>query len=70
MTNDRLIKLRHRQPVRLFDSKEKLFHQIQINPSTHFICWQRWVSKDRRNWIKWNDCLTLKEALSITFENN
>lgn len=70
MKNDRLIKLRHRESVRLFDSKEKLFHHIQINPGTNFICWQRWVSKDKQNWIKWNDCLTLKEALSITFNNN
>jgi len=68
MHTERLIKLRNRQPVTLWDTNEKLFHRIQLNKTTPFICWERWVSRNKTNWIKWNECLTLREALSITFK--
>lgn len=65
MTPETLTKLRNRQPLRLFDKSEKLFQTIQLNRSTSFICWQRFVSKDRKNWQHWNECLSLKEVNQI-----
>lgn len=67
---ERLLSLRHRQNVRLFDSKEKMFHHIQLNKTTPFICWERWVSKDKQNWVQWNSCLSLKDVMSIKFNHN
>lgn len=65
MTPETLMKLRNRQPLRLFDKSEKLFHTIQLNRSTSFICWQRFVSRDRKNWTKHNETLTLKDVNQI-----
>ena len=60
-----LNKLRHRQRVTVFDHKEKLFTAIQINKKESFICFQRLVSKDKRNWTEWNKYLTLKDCKQI-----
>ena len=65
MKAETLTKLRNREPLRLFDTSEKTFHTIQLNRSTSFVCWQRFVSKDRRNWTKQNECLTLSEVNQI-----
>ena len=71
MHTERLIKLRNRQPVTLWDTNEKLFHRIQLNKTNPlYRDWERWVSRNKTNWIKWNECLTLREALSITFKKN
>lgn len=59
-------KLRDKENLRLFDSKERLFIQLQINKKEKgFICWQKYVSKDRRNWIKHNDYLSLRDCWNI-----
>lgn len=56
-------KLRDKEVVNFFDSKNKLFIKFQINKKeTKFIYWQRFVSKDRRNWTEWNRYLSLKET--------
>ena len=60
-----LNKLRHRQRVTVFDHKEKLFTSIEINKKESFICFQRFVSKDKRNWIEWNKNLSLKDCKQI-----
>ena len=60
-----LNKLRHRQRVTVFDHKEKLFTAIQINEKESFVCFQRFVSKDKQNWIEWNKNLSLKDCKQI-----
>ena len=60
-----LNKLRHRQRVTVFDHKEKLFTAIQINKKESFICFQRLVSKDKRNWTEWKKNLSLKDCKRI-----
>lgn len=61
----RVNKLRNRESVTLWDSSQKLFIRIQLNKSDNRICWQRFVSTNRRNWTKWNDYLRLKDVVSI-----
>jgi hypothetical protein len=58
-------KLRNKESVRLWDTSEKLFHHIQLNKKEKFICWERWVSKDRRNWVNWNLYLSLKDIKNL-----
>lgn len=58
-------KLRDRQPVKLFNSADKVFTQIQLNRKASVICWERWVSKDRKNWVNVNLYLSLKDVASI-----
>ncbi len=43
----------------------KCFFKIQLNPTTKSICWQRFVSKDKHNWIKLNECLSLRDVHHI-----
>lgn len=58
------LKLEEKRPIRLFDSKTKEFVQIQINrESPEF--WQRYVSKDKKFWIKINEQLNLEEVREV-----
>lgn len=58
------LKLEEKRPIRLFDSKTKEFVQIQINrESPEF--WQRYVSKDKKFWIKINEQLNLGEVREV-----
>ena len=57
--------LRNRENLRLFDTKEKIFIHLQLNKKEKRVCWQRYVSKDRRNWIKHNDYLSLRDCWNI-----
>lgn len=64
--NNQIKTLRDRHSLKLFDRKEKLFIHLQLNKKeTGFICWQRFVSKDRRNWKEWNSYLSLKDCWNI-----
>jgi len=63
-----LLPLRNGQPLDLFDSTNKLFVKFQLNRAEKFICWKRYVSKDRRNWICWNEFLSLKDIDSFIKE--
>ena len=65
MTKEQLSKLRNKKPLRLFSKKNKLFVHIQINTKEKFICWERWVSKDRVNWTNWNMYLSLKDVRKV-----
>jgi len=60
--------LRHKDSMLMFNTKEKTFVKIQLNPTSERICWQKYISKDKRNWIKWNECLSLKEVLDVRAE--
>jgi hypothetical protein len=64
-TTETIKTLRHGNPLNMFDRKEKLFVKIQLNRQEKFICWQRFVSKDRRNWINWNKYLSLKDVMQV-----
>lgn len=64
MKTETLQKLRHGKPLRLlkpYNNQGKSFFHIQLNKKADFICWQRFVSKDKQNWIKLNDCLSLHD---------
>lgn len=63
---DKIIKnLRDGGHLRFFDRKEKLFVQIQLNKKEKRICWERWVSKDKLNWVNWNYYLNLRSVLQV-----
>lgn len=59
-------KLRNKESISLlkdYDGRGKHFFKIQLNKDV--IAWERYVSKDRRNWIKLNSCLTLREVVNF-----
>ncbi len=58
-------RLRNRESIKWFDKKERLFIRIQLNKTDNRICWERWVSKDRNNWVNWNLYLSLKDVLQL-----
>ena len=58
-------KLRDREALRLWDKVDKTFVNIQINRKEKYLCWERWISKDQRNWIKLNGYLSLREVWII-----
>jgi hypothetical protein len=64
MSGDILSKLRNRQSISFFKpymNSGKRFFKIQLNKELTGICWQRFVSADRCNWIKLNECLSLHD---------
>lgn len=61
-------KLRTGEPVSRFDKANKMFVQIQLNKKEKFICWERWVSKDKIKWVNWNLYLSLKDVNNILNE--
>jgi len=65
MKTETLQTLRNRQPLRLFDTKDKTFIRIQLNKKEKFVCWEKWVSKDKQNWVNHNLYLSLKDVDSI-----
>lgn len=67
-TIDFIISLRDGRNIILFDRKTKYFHQFSLSKKAKGICWQRHVSKDRRAWINWNECLSLREVLDCRAE--
>ena len=65
-TNEVIKNLRNGGNLNMRDRKEKLFVKIQLNKKeVGFICWQRFVSTDKRHWTNWNDYLTLKDVMQI-----
>lgn len=56
-------KLRQNDNLTFFDKKSKYYVHFQLNNEVKNICWQRHVSLDRRNWVKLNDILSIKEVL-------
>lgn len=70
MKAETLKKLRDRKPVLLWDRANKLFVQIQFNKKEKgFVCWEKWVSKDRINWVNHNLYLSLKDVRQIINNN-
>ena len=68
MTTQNLIKLRNGKDLILFDRIEKMFVGFKLNTNEKMICWKRLVSKDKNNWIVWNEYLSLKEVDAIITE--
>jgi len=65
--NSVIKKLRDGEPLELY--RDKLFIKLQLNNRNNRICWEQWVSKDRRSWMCWNLFLSLREVLQI-YNNN
>ena len=67
MTTNILRKLRHKQPVKLWDKQNKLIHHIQFNKQEKgFVCWQRFVRYPGSYSAKlWNSYLSLKDIDNI-----
>lgn len=66
MKANTLSTLRNRQSITLFDKSTKLFTHIQFNKKENdFVCWERWVSYDRRNWVNHNLYLSLHDIDNI-----
>ena len=64
----RIKTLRDGESLNLFDRSTKYFVKIQLNRKEKFVCWERWVSLDRRNWINHNMYLRLKDVMQILTE--
>lgn len=66
MKTDTLILLRNKRPVTFFDKTTKIFTRIQFNKKEKdFVCWERWVSRDRKNWVNHNLYLSLHDIDNI-----
>jgi hypothetical protein len=61
--NSIIKRLRDGEPLQLY--RDKLFIKLQLNNRNNRICWERWVSKDRKSWMNWNLFLSLREVLQI-----
>ena len=70
MTTQNLIRLRNGKNLIFFDRIERMFVGFKLNKNEKNICWKRLVSKDQRNWISWNEFLSLKDVDSIITELN
>lgn len=61
-----LISLRNKRPVTFFDKTTKIFTRIQFNKNENdFVCWERWISRDRKNWVNHNLYLSLHDIDNI-----
>ena len=66
MTKEQLQKLRNKKCLNLFDKVNKLFVKIQFNhKEKDFVCWERYVSLDKRNWVNHNLYLSLHDVNGI-----
>ncbi len=61
--NDVVNRLRNKEYIRKYDYTNKQFEQIQINKKDNRICWQRFISADKQNWIPINNYLSLKDII-------
>ena len=68
MTAQNLTILRSGKEIILFDRVERMYIGFKLNSNEKYICWKRLVSKDKRNWIVWNEYLSLKEVNAIINE--
>jgi hypothetical protein len=68
MTTQNLLSLRNGKDLIIFDRIERMFVGFKLNTKEKNICWNRLVSKDKRNWIVWNEYLSLKDVDSIITE--
>lgn len=68
MTSQNLLSLRNGKDIIIFDRIERMFVGFKLNTKEKNICWKRLVSKDKRNWIVWNEYLSLKDVDSIITE--
>ena len=68
MTHQNLVRLRNGKDLILFDRIEQIYVGFKLNTNEKMICWKRMVSKDRRNWVCWNEYLSLKDVDGIINE--
>jgi hypothetical protein len=60
--------LRNKENITYFDKERKEFILITYNKDEEFVCWKKFVSKDRRNWVNHNLYMSLKDVLAIRQE--
>ena len=65
--NNVIKKLRDGEPLQLY--RGGMFTTIQLNRRDKRVCWERWISKDRKSWINWNVHLSLRDVLQIYNDN-
>jgi len=67
MKKETLSKLRQGGSLTLLKNYmgKRMFFKIQLNKNKKRICWQRFVSGDRQNWIELNSCLSLHDIQGI-----
>jgi hypothetical protein len=65
MIPQNLLKLRSGKDLILFDKIEKLYVGFKLNTNEKMVCWKRLISEDKRNWVCWNEYLSLKDVDGI-----
>ena len=65
MTPRNLIRLRNGNDLILFDRIEQMYVGFKLNTNEKMVCWKRLVSKDKRNWVCWNEYLSLNDVDGI-----
>ena len=65
-----LNKFRNRETIKMFDRNTKIFTTFQLNKKEKFICWERFISVDKINWVEQNRYLSLKQCLQIISKIN
>jgi hypothetical protein len=61
--NSVIKKLRDGEHLELY--RDGMFTRFQLNRRERRVCWERWISIDRSNWMNWNLFLSLREVLTI-----
>jgi len=56
-------KLRNCEVINKYDYEQKYFVKIQLNKKHNRIAFQRFVSKDRNNWVEHNSYLSIKDVI-------
>jgi hypothetical protein len=56
-------KLRNSKVINLYDYEQKYFVKIQINRTYEKIAFQRFVSKDKNNWVEHNSYLHITDIV-------
>ena len=65
--NSVIKKLRDGEQLQLY--RGGMFTTIQLNRRDKRVCWERWISKDRKSWFNWNVHLSLRDVLQIYNDN-
>jgi len=57
--------LRKLEPFRIYDKSKREYVVFKHNEQTPFICWDKYISHDKRQWIQQRIKIRLKEAMRI-----
>ncbi len=62
--------LRQGEPIRFFNRVTKTFIHFQLNRNEKRICWERYASLDKRNWVKQASHYSLKDINNFVLRLN